>query len=254
VNDRISVGGRSVETARWTPDASVGTPIVMLHEGLGSVSMWRDFPAALASRSRRVVLAYSRFGHGRSDAPASAHTIDFMHDEARLLPEILDAAAIERALLFGHSDGGSIALIAAAEFPSRVHALVLEAPHVFVEDVSVASIAQTTAGYEQGDLRSRLAKHHGAVDVAFRGWSDVWLDPEFRHWNLEPLLPRITCPLLVIQGEQDEYGTLAQVEAIARQAAGPVDTLVLPACGHSPHRDRPEAVLDAAITFLARVS
>lgn len=199
-------------------------------------------------------MAYSRFGHGRSDRPEHPHTITFMHDEARLLPAILDAAALTQPVLFGHSDGGSIALIAAAESPARVHALILEAPHVFVEDVSILSIRRTTTNYENSDLRKRLARYHDEVDVAFRGWSDVWLDPAFRTWNLESLLPRITCPVLVIQGEEDEYGTAAQVEAIAMQVAGAVEVIMLPGCGHSPHRDRPDAVLDLAVSFLSRVS
>ena len=195
-------------------------------------------------------MAYSRFGHGHSDRPAHPHTIDFMHDEAAVLPRILDAAGIDRAMLFGHSDGGSIALIAAAQSPARVAALILEAPHVFVEDLSIASIERTTANYETTDLRARLARHHDDVDAAFRGWSDVWLNAEFRAWNLEGFLPRITCPTLLIQGEDDEYGTLRQVEAIQRQVAGPIERLVLPKCGHSPHRDRPEEVLAAAERFL----
>lgn len=226
-------------------------PLVLLHEGLGSVSMWREFPAALATRTGSRVMAYSRFGHGQSEPPAQPHTIDFMHEEAALLPRILDEAGIEQASLFGHSDGGSIALIAAALSPARVASLVLEAPHVFVEDISTASIERTTANYQTGDLRSRLVRHHDNVDVAFRGWSDVWLDPAFRAWNLESLLPRITCPTLVIQGEQDEYGTLRQVDAIGRQVGGPVETVVLQRCGHAPHRDQPEAVLAAVSRFVS---
>ena len=197
------------------------------------------------------MLAYSRLGHGESDAPEKPHTLTFMHDEAAMLPAILDEAGIDRATLFGHSDGGSIALIAAAHSPARVSALILEAPHVFVEDVSIASIERTTTDYESGGLRPRLARHHRDGDAAFRGWSDVWLDPDFRGWNLEEFLPRITCPTLIIQGENDEYGTLKQVQAVRRQLAGPVETLILPECGHSPHRDQPAAVLDAAARFVA---
>ena len=250
------MNGRAIEAAWWEPDeppAAGADPVGLLHEGLGSVSMWRDFPAALASRARRRVMAYSRFGHGQSDRPASPHTVAFMHDEAALLPAVLDAAGITRAILFGHSDGGSIAIIASAHDPARVATLILEAPHVFVEDISVASIERTTASYRTGDLRARLGRHHRDVDAAFHGWSDVWLDPAFREWNLEALLPRVTCPALLIQGEQDEYGTLAQVEAIVRQSTGPVQRLVLEQCGHSPHRDQPETVLAAASRFLGRL-
>jgi pimeloyl-ACP methyl ester carboxylesterase len=250
---RLVIDALTLEARWWEPLVVTRTmePIVLMHEGLGSVSMWRDFPAALARRTGRRVMAYSRFGHGRSDRPAQPHTVTFMHEEAALLPRILDEAQISRAVLFGHSDGGSIALVAAAQSPARATALVLEAPHVFVEDISVASIERTTASYEAGDLRARLARHHADVDAAFRGWSDVWLDPEFRAWNLEAFLPRIPCPTLLIQGEQDEYGTLKQVEAIARQVAHPVETLILPQCGHSPHRDQPEAVLEGVSRFLS---
>ncbi len=197
-------------------------------------------------------MAYSRFGHGASDPPAVPHTVRFMHEEAALVPALLDRVGIERAVLLGHSDGGSIAIIASAAAPERVHALILEAPHVFVEDVSVASIERANDAYESSDLRARLARHHDDVDAAFRGWADVWLDPAFRSWNLESYLPRVACPVLVIQGDRDEYGTLRQVEAIARQVAGPVEALTLSRCGHSPHRDQPAQVLEAIADFVAR--
>ena len=244
------VGGRRIECRWWGQQAAGATPIVLLHEGLGSVAMWRDFPAALAHASGRRVMAYSRFGHGRSDPPLAAHTTMFMHDEARLLPAILDAANLPEAILLGHSDGGSIALIAAAEHADRVTALILEAPHVFVEEVSIASVERTVAAYRQNSLRSQLSKYHQRVDIAFSGWSDVWLDPAFRTWNLETYLPRISCPVLLIQGEQDEYGTLRQIDAIEQQVRGLVTRLVLPECGHSPHRDRREEVLNALSAFL----
>ena len=250
----LLVDGRALEAAWWGPLRSARLPLVLLHEGLGSVSLWRDVPRALAQRTGRRVMAYSRFGHGASDPPASPHTVAFMHEEARLLPAILDAAGIDRAVLLGHSDGGSIALIAASEAPARVEALVLAAPHVFVEDISVASIERTTVAFRTTDLRERLARHHRDVDIAFSGWSDVWLDPHFRTWNLEGYLPGIACPVLLIQGEQDEYGTLRQVDAIERQVRGPVDRLVLADCGHSPHRDRRERVISAVAEFIARVA
>lgn len=245
MNTRLLVQGRAIEAQWWGRALSERVPIVLLHEGLGSVAMWRDFPQALADGADRRVLAYSRFGHGESDPPAMPHTIRFMHDEARLVPEILDAAAIDRAILLGHSDGGSIALITAAESPARVSALVLEAPHVFVEDVSLVSIARMKRHWETTNLRDRLARYHRDVDTAFHGWNDVWLDPEFHGWNLESLLPRITCPALLIQGDLDEYGTLSQIDAVERQLAGPTSRLVLKECGHAPHRDQQQAVLDA---------
>jgi pimeloyl-ACP methyl ester carboxylesterase len=174
-----------------------------------------------------------------------------MHDEAALVPEVLEATGITRAVLFGHSDGGSIAIIAAAEHPRLVSSLVLEAAHVFVEDVSIASITRVERLYREANLRERLARHHRDVDAAFRGWSDVWLDPGFRSWNLEGYLPRVTCPTLLIQGDLDEYGTLAQITAIERQLTGASERLLLGDCGHSPHRDRPDLVLDTIDKFLA---
>jgi pimeloyl-ACP methyl ester carboxylesterase len=246
----LLVAGRAIEAAWWGPARSSRAPIVLLHEGLGSVAMWRAFPAAVAERTGRRVMAYSRYGHGASAAPPAPHTVQFMHDEAHLLPEVLDAADIASAVLLGHSDGGSIALIAAAEFPNRVPALILEAPHVFVEDVSLRSIDRMQRLYADATLRQRLARYHADVDTAFRGWSEVWLDPAFRDWNLEEYLPRISCPLLLIQGEDDEYGTLAQVDAIVRQVSGAAERLVLAQCGHSPHRDQPDRVLDAIARFV----
>lgn len=252
VIEPIVVRGHTLESRWWNDVARAGAdPIVLLHEGLGSISLWRDFPEKLASATSRAVFAYSRAGHGASDPPAIPHTSRFMHEEAiDRLPGILEQAGIERAVLLGHSDGGSIALIFAATHPARVPALVLEAAHVFVEDVSIASIERIKREYETTDLRRRLAKHHAHVDAAFHGWNDVWLSPEFRDWNLEEYLPRVSAPALVIQGENDEYGTLRQVDAIARQVNGPVETLVLPDCGHSPHRGHPARVLGAIVKFL----
>lgn len=245
------VDGRTLETAWWGPTRAAGDPLVLLHEGLGSVSAWRDFPEMLAARTARQVMAYSRWGHGRSDPPALPHTVRFMHEAAGHVPAVLDASGIPRAVLVGHSDGASIALLAAAAMPERIDALVLLAPHVFVEDVSIQAITATRQRFREGDLRERLARHHDAVDIAFSGWADVWLDPAFRGWNIEGCLPAVTCPLLVIQGADDEYGSLAQVDAIARQAGGPVQTLVVPACGHRIHRQGRDVVLDAIGRFLA---
>lgn len=175
-----------------------------------------------------------------------------MHEEAiDWLPELLDQAGIERAVLLGHSDGASIALIFAATYPARAESLILEAPHVFVEDISIESVAHMKTRYETTDLRHRLAKHHRHPHVAFRGWNDVWLSPEFRAWNLLEYLPRIACRVLVLQGEQDQYGTMRQIEAIAGGVRGPVETVILPDCGHSPHRDQRERTLSAITAFLA---
>lgn len=247
----MDVGDRQLELA-WWGSVSGRLPIVLLHEGLGSVSLWRDFPEVLAERAGRRVMAYSRFGHGQSDLPAAPHTTRFMHDEARLLPGILAAAGIERAIVLGHSDGGSIALIAAAEAPGPIEALVLEAPHVFVEEISLATIRERALAFAdpEGDLRRRLSRHHADVDAAFHGWSDVWLDPGFRTWNIEEYLARVACPVLLIQGQDDQYGTLAQITAIERQLAGRTGRLILPDCGHSPHRQQREQVLNAVVAFV----
>jgi pimeloyl-ACP methyl ester carboxylesterase len=252
VRDRLTVMGHSLEIQSW---GQGDPPIVLLHDGLGSIARWRTFPDELAAAVGRRVMAYSRAGHGASDPPAAPHTPWFMHEEAvETLPELLDKAGVHRAMLLGHSDGGSIALVFAATYPSRVEALILEAPHVLVEDISIDSIERMKTRYATTDLRERLAKYHADVDAAFHGWNDVWLNPEFRSWNLEEYLPRISCPVLLIQGEQDEYGTVKQIETIARGVRGSVDAVLLPDCGHSPHRDQPGWTLSAIRAFSARAT
>lgn len=230
--------------------------VVFLHEGLGSVSMWRDFPAQLCRALDLRGLVYSRPGYGRSTprAPDEAWQPDFMHRQAHeVLPALLAALGIdatrERPWLLGHSDGASIALLYAARFAQALSGAVLLAPHIVVEDVSVASIAKAREAYASTDLRQRLARHHDDPDSAFRGWNDVWLLPAFRHWSIETEIGTITCPLLAVQGEDDEYGTLAQVHGIAQRVPG-TRVLVLPACGHSPHRDQPQAVIAGVRDFL----
>ena len=244
----LSVDGVRLEVARIPGDAPT---LVWLHEGLGSAELWRDVPDAVSARSGLGSFVYSRRGYGHSDPVSVPRPLTYMHEEGRVLPAVLDAAGIDQAILVGHSDGGSIALLAAAAVPDRVRALVLEAPHVFCEDISVRSIEEARTAYLTGDLRARLARFHDDVDGAFWGWNRAWLDPGFRAWNIEAVLPRITVPTLVIQGEQDPYGTLAQVDAVERGLAGPVTRCILPDCGHSPHRDRRDAVLDAIATFVA---
>lgn len=253
---RIEAGGRRLEI-RWIgPGPSEAPTLVFLHEGLGSVSLWRDFPDRLAAATGCGALVYSRAGYGASDPADLPRPVSYMHHEATdVLPEVLDRMRVQAAVLVGHSDGGSIALIHAARCGgARVRGLALEAPHVFVEELSVRSIAAAAEAYRVTDLRARLRRHHGDnVDVAFWGWNRAWLDPEFRQWNLEALLPDVRVPVLVVQGREDPYGTLAQVEAIRRQASGPVRTLILDHCGHSPHREQPEAVLAAMEGFATEV-
>ena len=193
---------------------------------------------------------YSRAGYGESDAAPLPRSVRYMHEEAELLPEILAAAGIDDPVLVGHSDGASIAIIHAGS-GGKARALVLEAPHVFTEQMGLRSIANAREAYERGDLRQRLAKYHQDVDAAFWGWNRPWLDPEFRDWNLEEFLPRIAAPVLVVQGEQDEYGTGKQIDAI-RRGARSVEVLLLPRCGHSPHRDQPEAALRGIAAFVRK--
>ena len=248
--DYVTVDGKRLETLLYAPTGNK-TTIVMLHEGLGSVSMWKDFPKQVAESTGCGVLAYSRYGHGKSERLAEKRSVEFMHHEAQVvLPELLEKFEIQAPILLGHSDGGSIAIIYAGTAARKPRALILEAPHVFVEDLSVNSIAKIREVYETTDLREKLWRYHDHVDETFWGWNDIWLDANFRSWNIEEHLKSIPCPALVIQGEQDEYGSLAQVEAIKVRVPR-AETLVLPKCGHSPHRDQPEITL-AAITKFAR--
>jgi pimeloyl-ACP methyl ester carboxylesterase len=231
--------------------AHEGRTIVFLHEGLGSIAQWRDFPAELCARTQCGGLVYNRQGYGGSD-PLERLPMTFMHREALdVLPRVLDAFEIARPVLFGHSDGGSIALIYAASAPTPPAALILEAPHVFVEDLTVASIAALHQASRFSKLREGLARHHGEhVDRLLDTWLSTWLSAEFRTWNITNVLSNIACPILVIQGRDDEYGTMAQVSAIANAATGSVETLALSGCGHAPHVDQREAVLQASVAFL----
>jgi pimeloyl-ACP methyl ester carboxylesterase len=245
------IGGRCIEYAAIPGDAGAAGTLVFLHEGLGSVALWRDFPRKVATRLRAPALLYSRFGYGASDGLTAKRTPRFMHDEAlTVLPALLDQLGIERPILIGHSDGASIALIHAAAAGRAVKALVCLAPHAFVEPVCVESIAKIRQTYLDTDLRQRLAKYHTRVDDAFLGWADAWLEPEFLSWSIEDLLGAIDQPLLMIQGRDDEYGTLAQLDRIAARVKGPTRRLVLDRCGHSAHRDKEGAVADAIVAFV----
>jgi len=245
----VLVDGVRQEIA-WSGADDTRAPIVLLHEGLGCVGLWKDFPDRLAAATGRRVLAYSRRGYGRSDTLAAPREPDFMHREALdVLPPLLAALGIATPILVGHSDGGSIALIhAGAGFPTAGVAVM--APHVFVEPFSLAEIRKARTAWETTDLRARLARWHDDPDAAFRGWNDIWLDPRFEAWNIEDLLPGIAVPLLALQGRDDEYGTLEQIHRIAR--ACPQTCLVeVDDCRHSPHRDQPEVVLAALAEFCA---
>jgi pimeloyl-ACP methyl ester carboxylesterase len=222
-------------------------PLILMHEGLGSVELWRGLPDDLQAATGRRVISFSRYGHGRSEPPAEPRTPAFFHDEAlRVLPELLERLQVTEPVLVGHSDGASIALIHAASHP--VSRLVLLAPHVFVEQITVDAIRETREAFVGGGLRDRMDRYHDDVDAAFWGWCDVWLDPEFRGWNLEAEAARVTAPTLVIQGADDPYGTLEQVERIAARVPGAA-RLVLPG-GHSPHLEHRAEVVAAIRGFL----
>ena len=228
-------------------------PLVLLHEGLGCVEMWRDFPQRLAEASGHPVFVYSRQGYGRSDPKPHPWSLRYMHEEGlEKLPEVLAEAGLKDAILVGHSDGASIALIYAGGVSNpRVRALILMAPHVFNEPVCVASIEQAKKAYLDTDLRSRLQRYHGDnVDHAFWGWNGAWLDLGFRLWNIERYLSNVSVPTLLLQGEQDQYGTTKQLEAIQRQVTAPVQCELIAGCRHSPHIDQPELVLSHIKNYL----
>jgi pimeloyl-ACP methyl ester carboxylesterase len=256
MSGEIKVNGLRIETAWHGPGPERAPTLVLLHEGLGSVSMWRDFPEKLAQQSGYGVLVYSRPGYGKSDPVPLPRPLDYMHREAlEVLPHVLDQAGVKKTILVGHSDGASIATIyAGGRQDFRVRGLVLMAPHFFVEDISIRSIAAAQEAYEKGELRSRLARHHGEnVDVAFRGWNDAWLDPGFRAWRIDDSIAHIRVPMLIIQGQDDQYGTGEQVRLAERDAYCPVETVLLENCGHSPHIDRPAETLEAIQAFVHRV-
>ena len=251
----VTIDGRHIEATWHGPPPEQAPTLVLLHEGLGSVGTWKDFPRRLAERTGCGVLTYSRPGYGNSDPVPLPRPIAYMHDEADdVLPALLDRVRIRKAILIGHSDGASIAAIyAGGRQDFRIRGLVLIAPHVFVEDVGIRSIAAAKVAYETGELRARLAGYHRNVDVAFYGWNDAWLDPAFRAWRIDDCVAHVRVPILVVQGEADEYGTLAQVRRIEDEAYCPVDVVMLAGCGHSPQVDAPDAALGAIADFVHRV-
>ena len=252
--ERSWIGGGAV-----AEDASASQPLVVfLHEGLGSLAMWKEYPQCLCDAGGCRGLVFSRAGYGRSTPRRAGERwpVDFMEAQAcEMLPRLFERLGVgaggTRPWLFGHSDGGSIALIHAASFPGAVAGVVAVAPHSFVEDLSIRSIAAARDAYRSSDIRSRLARYHDDPDSAFWGWNDVWLDPAFRAWSIDAMLHRLRCPILAIQGDDDEYGTLAQVEGIRRRAPQ-AEVVVLSRCGHSPQHDQPEALTRAVVDFIVR--
>jgi pimeloyl-ACP methyl ester carboxylesterase len=246
---------RFLETQWCGPRADTAPTLVLLHEGLGCVALWRDFPAALAEATGCGVFAFSRFGYGGSDPVTLPRPMHYMHDEAlEVLPRVLDAAEVRRAVLIGHSDGGSIAAIhAGAVRDPRVAGVVVIAAHFFVEDINIAAIRAIKANYEQGDLRPRLARYHRDVDVAFRGWNDAWLDPRFRAFDITGQVARIEVPVLALQGADDPYGTEEQLRVLERTATCPVETRLIAGARHAPHIEARQATLDAVVPFVRSV-
>lgn len=254
----LEIQGHSLQLEiAWVGSDDAAAPVmVFLHEGLGSVAMWKDFPDTLCRKLGMRGLVYSRPGYGASTprAPDEHWGTDFMHQQAQtILPALLAKLHIQNPWLFGHSDGGSIALLFAAHFPAVPAGVIVVAPHIMVEDMSIASIRSVREAYLQQGLRERLARYHRDVDSAFFGWNTIWLAPAFRDWNIEAELGTIRCPLLAIQGEDDEYGSLQQVFGI-RDKLPATQVVVLLACGHSPHRDQPEKLTDAVQQFVAHFS
>ncbi|HTX60143.1 MAG TPA: alpha/beta hydrolase [Verrucomicrobiae bacterium] len=236
-----------LETVRIPPARSPSPTLVFLHEGLGSAALWRNFPARVAERSGLGALVYSRCGNGFSERVELPRTPEYMHDEALVeLPRLLDEFEIGDTVLVGHSDGASIALIFAAEFAERVRAVVVLAPHLFVEEHSLRSIAEIRERFETTALRQKMARYHADPEHTFYGWNDVWLSPEFRDWNIEAYAARVRAPVLAVQGLDDEYGTLLQLERLRERAQADVDCLLLAGCGHAPHLERPASV-EAAV-------
>ncbi|MCM8593742.1 alpha/beta fold hydrolase [Accumulibacter sp.] len=250
----LKIGGQVFEYQSIPPSRAALPTLVLLHEALGSVALWRDFPERIALATGCQVLSWSRQGYGHSSPLAGPRTPRYLHDEAiEQMPAVLAALQIDQPVLIGHSDGGSIALIHAAAFPDRVAGLVVIAPHEFVEHEALAGIRRAGEAYASGRLRNRLAAFHRDADRVFDAWHDTWLSENFRDWDIRDCLPAIRCPILAIQGEDDEYATMRQIECIAESCAD-VELLKLADCRHSPHRDQPERVIAAIVRFVDRLS
>ena len=251
MNELLLTKGR-IETASWGPSPDRAPTLVLLHEGLGCVKLWRDFPTALQTATGCGVFAYSRFGYGGSDPITLPRPVTYMHDEAlEVLPEVLDKAGIQRAILVGHSDGGSIAAIYAGGCSDpRLAGILLMAAHFFVEDMNIAAIARIEATYETSDLRSRLARYHSDVDGAFHGWSGAWLNPAFRAFDITGYLEAIRIPVLAIQGTDDPYGSDEQLHILSRHTRVPTKTRLIPGARHSPHLEAPEETMSAIVAFV----
>jgi pimeloyl-ACP methyl ester carboxylesterase len=234
--------------------ASKNTPtVVFLHDSLGCIATWRDFPETIARATGCHALVYDRQGFGQSAPFSTPRTIHFLEDEAHLLPRVLEQCEVTSAILFGHSDGATISLLAAAEYPQLVLCVISEAAHVFVDHQTITGILHAKELYIKSNLRTRIARYHGSkTDAVFRAWTETWLAEWYQHWNIEKYLSRIQCPVLVIQGERDEYGTLGQIDAIAGQVGGVVQKHLLPCVGHTPHKEVPDEIEKLSVTFIKK--
>lgn len=251
----IEVDGCKLEYRCFGPAPGKAPTVVLLHEGLGSADLWREFPQKLAAASGWGVLVYSRAGHGQSDLTALPRPLDFMSREAtQVLPKFLNAAGFESGVLLGHSDGATIAAIYAGSIEDfRVRGLILMAPHFFTEQSGLDEISRARLSYDDGDLSTRMAQHHRDPDNTFNGWCDTWLDPGFKDWNVAEVIDYLRIPVLAIQGRDDQYGTLAQIKEIEDRIYSPVDVEVFDACRHSPHLDQPQKTLDVVVEYLERL-
>lgn len=247
----VTLNGNSLYTEYTQRDKKLPT-IVFLHDSLGCVALWRDFPSKIAEATQYNLLVYDRFGYGKSDPmPDYKRLENYLETEADVLNNLLSYFEIEDAILFGHSDGGSIALITAAKYPEKVKAVVCEAGHIFVEKITLEGIFKAMESYQNTNLSEKLAKYHGdKVDTIFKAWTLTWTNENFLNWNIEYLLPQIVCPLLFIQGDADEYGSLEQVEKTLEQISGKAEKFILPNVGHTPHKESPSLVLETTIHYL----
>jgi pimeloyl-ACP methyl ester carboxylesterase len=251
----LRIGASDLEYRMIGASPGDAPTIVMLHEGLGCAALWGDFPEKLQAATGVGVFVYSRAGYGASTRVEQPRPLDYMNIEALdILPKLLDSIGFRRGLLLGHSDGASIAAIYAGGIQDhRVRAVAMIAPHFVVEDMGVAAIAETSKAYETGSLRARLARWHGDVDNTFLGWSGAWLDPKFRNWDISEYLAYIRVPVAILQGADDQYGTIRQIEIAQEECYCPVDVTIIPGAGHSPHREAPEATLNAISEFAGRI-
>jgi len=251
----IDIGRRTLEYACYGPAPADAPTIVMLHEGLGSVGLWRDFPQRVAAATGHGIFVYSRAGHGASDPDDLPRPLDHATRQAvDVLPLVLDKIGLQKGILLGHSDGATIsAIYSGSVIDHRFRGLILMAPHFFTEPIGLAAIADAKTAYQSGNLRARMAKHHRDPDNCFWGWNDVWLHPDFTDWNVADVIDYLRIPVLAIQGKQDQYGTLAQIHEIENRIYSPLETVILDDCRHSPHIDQPEQTLAAIVDFTARL-